>query len=257
MQGGGVGVNSLGLPFRSFEVNNRNWGQNTALDLVAQPEGYVLEGSCTGAPGRPDVRRLLVWAEEQSGVIDTSEENTGAGAAQLREPVAAISLSLFAGIKYIIADNLLSRARSCDGRGLELWRKLHTEWVGAANQVTSARAARYLDPTRCTTALQLWEALPKWELQGAQIMAAGFTIQPWLQSRALSKLVLQDLAQIIVGRTDLADYDSKLAWVRAQAELAKGTSRAAHFTSSRPAKHDKDVDMNHVAQPGRSSSRES
>ena len=46
------------------------------------------------------------------------------------DEVENISYALYEAIKYIIHDNLLNRARTCDGRGLELWRKLHSEWEG-------------------------------------------------------------------------------------------------------------------------------
>ena len=47
-------------------------------------------------------------------------------------------------IEGIISNWLLTRARACgDGRGLELSRKLHTEWWGCASQVVAAKARRF------------------------------------------------------------------------------------------------------------------
>ena len=66
---------------RSFSVINRDWGDNKRLDLVAQPEAFVTWGDrAIGhlAKGRPDIRRLLTWAEKQTTTIDMPAEHAGA-----------------------------------------------------------------------------------------------------------------------------------------------------------------------------------
>ena len=105
------------------------------MDLLVPPEAYsTRRDRAFGQLGkdRPDVRRLLLWAERQHGEIGTTQEVSGAAEAGVKEDVGYISYALFEAIKFIVHDNLLSRARSCDGHGLELWRKLFSEWEGAA-----------------------------------------------------------------------------------------------------------------------------
>ena len=162
---------------RPFSVQNRDWGDNRRLDLVVTPEAYTTwRDRALGhlAKDRPDVRRLLLWAEQQPEAISAAAEATGAREAGLRDDVADVSYVLFEGIKHVVHDNLLSRARTCDGRGLELWRKLHSEWEGAAPQVVAAKAKSYQDPRRCGTVLQLWEDFPAWEQLGAEVVSGGF-----------------------------------------------------------------------------------
>ena len=83
---------------------------------------------------------------------------------KLADPVEEVSFILFDAIKHILRDSLMNRARTCDGLGLELWRKLYAEHQGSGAQVFAAKAARFNDPPRCTSILQLWDALPAWEL---------------------------------------------------------------------------------------------
>ena len=45
---------------------------------------------------------------------------------------------LFEGIKCVIHDSLLVRARPCASSGFELWRRLHSEWEGSAPQLKHA-----------------------------------------------------------------------------------------------------------------------
>ena len=52
-----------------FKVDNRSWGDNRRLDLVAAPDAYLVwRDRALGhlCRDRPDVRKLLVWAESQS-----------------------------------------------------------------------------------------------------------------------------------------------------------------------------------------------
>ena len=55
---------------RDFRVDSRAWGSNRHLDLIAAPDAYLVWhdralGHLRG--GRPDVRKLLLWAEGQTG----------------------------------------------------------------------------------------------------------------------------------------------------------------------------------------------
>ena len=94
---------------------------------------------------RPDVRALLTWAETQSQAH--LEASLGAQSAHFGvDDLAAVEYGLHDGIKTIVVDSLLGRARNCVGRGCELWRALVAEWSGDGNQVRDAKARRYLDP---------------------------------------------------------------------------------------------------------------
>jgi hypothetical protein len=132
---------------KKYKVDRKDWADNKRLDLDTQPDGFTAwRERALGflSSDRPDVRKLLLWAEAQSQPIGATEEHAGASEAGLRDDPEHVSYVVFEGIKSIIADSLLSRARVCgDGRGLELWRKLHTEWKGSAPQVIAAKARKF------------------------------------------------------------------------------------------------------------------
>jgi len=231
-----------------FRVDRRDWGDHKRLDLDTRPDGYVAwRDRALGhlAKDRPDVRRLLLWSEQQGLPIGAPEEPAGAAQVGL-DPANAehVSYVLFEAIKSIVADSLLGRARACgDGRGLELWRKLHTEWRGSAPQVVAAKARRFQDPPRCTTMAQLWEALPAWELLGSEVALGGYVLPDWVRANALDKMVPEELLKTIIGRPELAGLSAKLAWVRSQMEHSRGVAQAAHFGTTPPGRRDRDVDM--------------
>ena len=218
---------------KAYSVTGK-WGTHKHLDLLVAPEVYMAwRDRALGylTKDRQDVRRLLVWAESHTGPIGEVEEGVGAVevglALQAEETVGDVCHALYEGIKDIVSDTLLTRARACgDGRGLELWRKLKSEWEGAAPQVIAAKARRYNDPARCGSTLALWEELPKWEQLGIEVAAGGCQAPDMLKSIALDKLVPEDMLKQIVGRPELATFDAKLRWVKAQMEYVKGTSRA-------------------------------
>ncbi len=94
---------------------------------------------------RPDVRALLVWAETQSQADLDAHLRTQS--AQLGvDDLAAIEYGLHDGIKTIIVDSLLGRARNCAGKGCELWRALVAEWSGGGDHVPGVNARRSLVP---------------------------------------------------------------------------------------------------------------
>jgi hypothetical protein len=143
---------------------------------------------------------------------------------------------------------LLGRARICGaGRGLELWRKLHSEWQGAAPQVIAAKSKRFQDPAKCGNILALWEALPAWEQLGAEVASGGYPLPDWLMANSLEKLLPDEMLKTVVGRPELADYAPKMAWVRAQMEYAKSNARAHHIAPAARNKRDhEDVDMGNL-----------
>ncbi len=91
---------------------------------------------------RPDVRALLTWAEAQTK--EGLETGLLAQASQLGLcDLNAVEYAIHDGVKHIIEDALLSRARNCNGGGCELWRVLIAEWSGSAPQLKEAKARRY------------------------------------------------------------------------------------------------------------------
>jgi len=167
-----------------FRVENKNWSeQNKRLTLVSQPEGYLVWRDRAMAhltKDRPDVRDLLQWAEKQPEMLEADTEKEGATRTKLLEgpdKVALVSYALYDGIKHLLADTLLGRAKACgDGRGLELWRRLHAEWSGSAPQVLSAKSRKYQEPERCSSASTLWEALPPWIRLGEELVSNGLEV---------------------------------------------------------------------------------
>ena len=126
------------------------------------------------------------------------------------DDVAAVSFALFEATKHLLADSLLSRARTCGDSGLELWRRLATEWRGNAPQVLAAKSRRFNAPARCASMAKLWEALPLWEQLGRELAASGLAIPDLLQAQALENLMPDALLQAIVSRPELANFEPKL-----------------------------------------------
>ena len=198
---------------RDFKVDNRSWGGSRRLDLVAAPEAFmVLRDRALGhlCRDRPDVRRLLVWAEGRTkeelegGGLEAAAAHAGVSDAEL------VNYTLFEGIKYTLTDSLLTRARACDGQGVELWRRLHSEWQGSAPQLKHAKVRKFQDPARCKSAADLWEALPEWERLGEEVRSAGFDAPDWLRESALEKLVPLEWLSVLIGRPELDTYARKL-----------------------------------------------
>ena len=201
-----------------FKVDLRNW-KSAPLDLEVKPEGFLAWhdralGLLSG--NRLDVRRLLLWAGQSTVPLDTASERKGAHSVGLVDDVAAVSLALLEAIKHLLADSLLGRARTCGDSGLELWRRLAAEWRGNAPQVLAAKSRRFNAPTRCASMAKLWEALPLWEQLGRELAASGLAIPDLLRAQALENLVPDTLLQAIVSRPELANFEPKLRWVKAQ-----------------------------------------
>ena len=140
--------------------------------------------------------------------------------------VGLVDYTLFEGLKFTLADSLLSRARVCEGHGIELWRRLHCEWEGSAHQLKHAKARKYQDPDRCSTTAALREALPEWERLGEDIKSAGFDAPDWVRISALEKILPADLLNTLVSRPELDTYAKKRHWVKCQMEHARGSLQA-------------------------------
>ena len=57
---------------RGFSVYDRNWGDNKKPDFLLSPEAYVTwrdRALDHLARERPDIRRLLRWAEKQANLV--------------------------------------------------------------------------------------------------------------------------------------------------------------------------------------------
>ena len=135
---------------RRYSVDPKRWTDHKKLDLDVKPEGFVAwHDRALGylAAERPDIRKLLIWAESQNPTIGADEENKGTASVGVHGDICHISYVIFESLKMIMSDSLLSRARGCEnGRGLELWRKLHAECRGSAPQVIAAKAWKFQDP---------------------------------------------------------------------------------------------------------------
>jgi hypothetical protein len=243
-----------GIDNRKYKVEYKNWGGHRNLDLDVNPEGFVAwRERALGylSADRPDIRKLLLWAERQVGIIGEADELRGFVDCGVAGEPEHVSYVIFEAVKTIMTDALLSRARACgDGRGLELWRRLHAEWRGNAPQVIAAKARRFQDPPRCSNIQKLWEALPLWEQLGSEVVMGGYPVPEWVKAQALDKLVPTDLLNTIVGRPELADFSNKIAWVKSQMEHARGASQAGYINGDmKSGKHTvKDMDIGALAQ---------
>jgi hypothetical protein len=150
------------------------------------------------------------------------------------------------GIQTIVLDSLLQRARNCAGRGCEFWRALHAEWHGAAPQLRDAKARRFTDPPRCKDIGELWSRLAAWERLGEEVENTDFKLPEWMRNLSLEKLIPVQLLNTLISRTDIVGYPTRLAWVRAQMEHARGVSQAAAYAPGPGKDASGDVYMNSV-----------
>ena len=242
----------------AFRVDNRNWGDFKRLDVSGQPELYLVwrdRAIAHLAKDRPDVKALLSWSEKQAVPIDQSKEKEGASASGLVEgPGAAdrISYLLYDGIKHLLADTMLGRARACgDGRGLELWRSLHVEWAGSSSHVLGVKTKKYQDPPRCSSELGLWEALPAWLKLGEELAVAGYDAPEWVKVNGLQALVPTAMVAELACNPNIKGFDAMLKWTRAKMEHARGSAVAASMAKAPAARaQDKDVNMDSVQGDG-------
>ncbi len=177
---------------------------------------------------RPDVRKLLSWAETQTK--ETLQDGLAAQAAHLGiVDLVGVEYALHDGIEMTIMDSLLGRARNCIERGCELWRSLCAEWSGAAPQLLMAKAVRFQQPPTCKSMQELWTKLPAWERLGEEVALSGFVVPPWVRVVALSMLLPVQLSSALETRatdSELVTFEQRLAWVKVQMEHSRGIEQA-------------------------------
>jgi hypothetical protein len=234
-----------------MRIDARSWGDHRKLDVATTFEGFQVwkdRAMMFLSRERPDVRRLLTWAETQSKESLETDLSAQAGHFGVAD-LAAAEYAIHDGIKVIILDSLLGRARNCVERGCELWRSLCAEWSGAAPQLKQAKARRYQEPSRCKDITELWSRLPAWERLGEEVKLAGLDLPEWLRSAALEKLLPAQLLSTLVARPELATYATRLAWVKTQMEHARGLAQATAYGPGTGKDASGDVYMNSVEAP--------
>jgi hypothetical protein len=251
--GGGKGAfdSSGGKGGRPWEmrIDGRSWGDSTKLDIGTTFEGFQIwkdRALMFLSRDRPDVRRLLLWAETQSKEGLAAALHTQAAGLGIVD-LTSVEFALHDGIKLVIRDGLLGRARCCVELGCELWRSLCAEWSGAAPQLKHAKARRFQDPARCKDTSDLWHKLPMWERLGEDVKLAGLDVPEWLRSAALEKLLPAQLLATLVARPELSTYDARLSWVKTQMEHTRGLQQAAAYSPGAGKDASGDVHMNSVA----------
>ena len=230
------GMGSTGTTTKTptkLQIVNRDWDSKKDLSLSNKLDQYRdWRDRALGflTRDRPDVKKLLRWAEEQEEEIDEEAEKKGAdihlfeGAAGITE----VTNTLYDGIKHTVDNSLLQKGRDAgEGRGLEFWRKLHLTWLGLKEQVLATKVLSFTEPPRCGSMTLLWEALPAWKRLGEELDGHGIRLPEVLKSNALLKLVPESLVGDLVGRSDLRSLQEKMNWVARQAEHASGAAKAA------------------------------
>jgi hypothetical protein len=239
--GGGKGGGAYPKEQREMRLDARGW-TSQKLDVGVAIDAFQIwkdRAMMFLSRDRPDVRKLLCWAETQSQ--DTLRDGLAAQAAAFNvHDLAGVEYALHDGIKMTLQDTLLGRARGCIERGCELWRALCAEWSGAAPQLQAAKARRYMNPPTCKNVQDLWARLPQWERLGEEVELSGVQIAPVLAIVALDTLLPTQLRDALVScasqGSQLATYAQRLAWVKVQMEHSRGLTQAAGY-----APHGKDA----------------
>ena len=178
---------------------------------------------------RPDVQRLLEWAETHNTTIDSAAAQLGAQVVDLHrcEDVQAISIKILNVLTSMVANSLIPATQSCgEGHGLEFWRSLAARWQGQSKQVVAATLCSFITPARCSKTLDLWEVLPAWEQKASQLLLAREPVSGLMKSQGLNALVPMTLLNEIISRLDLESYDAKLRYVKQHMEHARGTQQS-------------------------------
>jgi hypothetical protein len=234
-----------------MRIDQRSWGDHRKLDVGTSYEGFQVwkdRAMMFLSRERPDVRRLLTWAETQSKDSLEADLPAQAGHFDIGD-LDSVEYALHDGIKAIIQDSLLGRARNCVERGCELWRSLTAEWSGAAPQLKQAKARRYQEPARCKDVSELWSRLPAWERLGEEVKLAGLDLPEWLRSAALEKLLPAQLLGTLIARPELSSYAVRLAWVKTQMEHARGLAQATAYGPGSGKDAGGDVNMGSLEMP--------
>ena len=226
-----------GYPYpREMRIDSRAWGsENRKLDVATTFEGFQVwkdRAMMFLSRERPDVRKLLMWAETQSK--ESLEEGLAAQAASFGVPdLAGVEYAIHDGIKMTILDTLLGRARNCVEQGCELWRTLCAEWHGSAPELKFAKARRYQNPPTCKSVQELWSRLPVWERLGEEVALSGLGVPEWLACAALEQLIPTQLRDSLVARAsggeELKTFATRLAWVKVHMEHARGLAQATAY----------------------------
>ena len=164
-----------GYPYpKEMRIDARGWAsENKKLDITTGFDAFQIwrdRAMMFLSRERPDVRRLLAWAETQTAETLAAGIVTQAAHFGVSD-LANVEYAVHDGIKMTILDSLLGRARNCVERGCELWRSLCAQWSGAAPQLQHAKACRYQTPLRCKTVPELWARLPAWERRGEEAVS--------------------------------------------------------------------------------------
>ncbi len=240
---------------REMRLDARGWGSNQPkLDVGVAIDTFQVwkdRAMMFLSRERPDVRRLLTWAETQSK--ETLHDGLATQAAHLgMTDLVNVEYALHDGIKMTIMDSLLGRARICNERGCELWRSLCAEWSGAAPQLQMAKAKRFQYPASCKNMADLWSRLPQWERLGEEVELSGFMVPPWSKMVALDQLLPTQLADALTSRAstggELKEFPARLAWVKVQMEHSRGIEQATTY-GGRGKDQSGDVNMYSVDDP--------
>jgi len=227
-----------GFP-QAMRINARDWGNDAKkLEVSSSFEAFQVwkaRALMFLSRDRPDVRKLLTWAEAQTSEGIAAGLSTAAAGFGMSD-LEAVEYALHDGIQCTTLDSLLSRARSANGGGCELWRALNAEWSGAAPQLKHAKARRYLQPRRATNMADLWAKLPAWERLGEEAVNAGMGMPEWMSAVALESLLPTPLLDAMVQRNELSSFSLRVAWVRSQMEHARGVAQATAFAPSQGGK---------------------
>ena len=138
----------------------------------------------------------------------------------------------------MVTDPFLTLSRACEGRGVELWRRIHCEWKGSAPQLKHANAGLYIDPVRLHDAAALWEGLVEWERLGDEVESSGLALPEWTRITSLHKLIPATMLETLVSRPEIATYSEKVRWVRSQMEHTRGVTQAKAAASARHGRKD-------------------
>jgi hypothetical protein len=96
---------------------------------------------------RLDVKRFLLWAEEQKTEVTADMFHEGARLAGIPD-IEKINNSIFEAIVNIVDYDLYDISRMCDSNGAEFWRKLRAKWQGTSKQVIAMCGEKVLVPNK-------------------------------------------------------------------------------------------------------------
>ena len=131
-----------------------------------------------------------------------------------------------------------------EGRGLEMWRWIHSEWVSQSAHVMETYRAGFLHPTRCKNMEDVRLRLPKWQMFGREYEEwYGHNLTDESKIQALKLLVPPELTEKIESYTFMENrkFEDCIRWLtnlvndrHARSMGAKFASGAASGTSSGP-----------------------